>query len=218
MTIFSIILLLLSNAVNIRRDSSILYSRIGILILSYSSLILYFNLDFHFLTNGLPLFGGLITFTYKTLIFSIFIYIITSFILSITSFYPRKIISSFINISNYKKGEQQKIIEYPIIILFCITGAIFLMSSSDIISIFLSIELQSYALYLLCSIYRNSEQSVSAGLTYFLLGGLSSCIILLGQSFLYFNTGHTSLENIYIIKNIYDTFFFDNDYNTIASN
>jgi NADH-ubiquinone oxidoreductase chain 2 len=69
---------------------------------------------------------------------------------------------------------------------------------------FISIELQSYALYLICSIYRNSENSVSAGLTYFLLGGLSSCIILLGQSLLYVNTGTTNIENIYIIKNIYD--------------
>jgi NADH-ubiquinone oxidoreductase chain 2 len=70
---------------------------------------------------------------------------------------------------------------------------------------FLSIELQSYALYLICSIYRNSENSVSAGLTYFLLGGLSSCIILLGQGLLYINTGTTNLESIYIIKNIYES-------------
>jgi NADH-ubiquinone oxidoreductase chain 2 len=81
------------------------------------------------------------------------------------------------------------------------------MLSSDIISIFISIELQSYALYILCSIYRNSENSVNAGLTYFLLGGLSSCIILLGQSLLYINTGSTNLENIYIIKNIYDAIY-----------
>jgi NADH-ubiquinone oxidoreductase chain 2 len=115
------------------------------------------------------------------------------------------------NISNYiaKMEGNKKILEYPLIILFCITGGIFLMSSSDIISIFLSIELQSYALYLLCSIYRNSESSVNAGLTYFLLGGLSSCIILLGQSLLYLNTGNTSLENIYVIKSIYDTLFYN---------
>jgi len=77
------------------------------------------------------------------------------------------------------------------------------MSSSDLISIFLSIELQSYGLYLLCSIYRNSELSTNAGLTYFLLGGLSSCIILLGQSLLYINTGNTSLDAIYIINSIF---------------
>jgi NADH-ubiquinone oxidoreductase chain 2 len=108
-------------------------------------------------------------------------------------------------IKNYM-AEQYRILEYPLIILFCITGAIFLMSSFDIISIFLSIELQSYALYLICSIYRNSESSISAGLTYFLLGGLSSCIILLGISLIYINSGTTSLENIYIMNNIFDFF------------
>jgi NADH-ubiquinone oxidoreductase chain 2 len=83
------------------------------------------------------------------------------------------------------------------------------MSSFDIISIFLSIELQSYALYLICSIYRNSESSVSGGLTYFLLGGLSSCIILLGITLLYINSGTTNLENLYIINNISDIFAYN---------
>jgi NADH-ubiquinone oxidoreductase chain 2 len=108
-------------------------------------------------------------------------------------------------INNYM-AEQYRILEYPLIILFCITGAILLISSFDIISIFLSIELQSYALYLICSIYRNSESSINAGLTYFLLGGLSSCIILLGISLIYINSGTTSLENIYIMNNIFDFF------------
>jgi len=90
-----------------------------------------------------------------------------------------------------------------LIILFVIIGGIFLMSSNDLISIFLSIELQSYGLYLLCSIYRNSELSTNAGLTYFLLGGLSSCIILLGQSLLYINTGNTSLDAIYTMNSIF---------------
>jgi NADH-ubiquinone oxidoreductase chain 2 len=130
----------------------------------------------------------------------------------LTSFYPRykRIASENVNIITNKRellsqvGEQYRIIEYPLIILFSLAGAIFLISSSDIISIFLSIELQSYGLYLISSIYRNSEESINAGLTYFLLGGLSSCIILLGQSLLYVNSGNTSLDNIYIIKSISD--------------
>jgi NADH-ubiquinone oxidoreductase chain 2 len=116
-----------------------------------------------------------------------------------------------------KVTEQFKIIEYSLIILFILTGGIFLVSSNDLISMFLSIELQSYGLYLLCSIYRNSELSVNAGLTYFLLGGLSSCIILLGQSLLYINAGSTSLDNIYLINNIVETFFsfnFNLDFST----
>ena len=52
-----------------------------------------------------------------------------------------------------KMGEQYKIIEYSLIILFIVTGSIFLVSTSDLVSIFLAIELQSYGLYLLSIIY-----------------------------------------------------------------
>jgi len=102
-------------------------------------------------------------------------------------------------------SDQYRIIEYPLILLFCIIGVIFLVLSTDLISVFLSIELQSYSLYLISSIYRNSEASITAGLTYFLLGGLSSCIILLGISIIYVNYGNTNIENIYVINNIFNS-------------
>src|ERR1700751_194419 len=101
-------------------------------------------------------------------------------------------------------GEHLKIIEYPLIILFIITGAIFLISTNDLVSIFLSIELQSYGLYLLSTIYRNSELATTGGLMYFLLGGLSSCFILLGTSLLYANSGTTSMDGLYIITSLSD--------------
>jgi NADH-ubiquinone oxidoreductase chain 2 len=88
--------------------------------------------------------------------------------------------------------------------LFIITGAVFLVSTSDLVSIFLSIELQSYGLYLLSTLYRNSELATSGGLTYFLLGGLSSCFILLGTSLLYANSGTTNLDGVYIITSLSD--------------
>jgi NADH-ubiquinone oxidoreductase chain 2 len=81
---------------------------------------------------------------------------------------------------------------------------VFLVSTSDLVSIFLSIELQSYGLYLLSTIYRNSELATSGGLTYFLLGGLSSCFILLGTSLLYANSGSTNLDGLYIITSLSD--------------
>jgi NADH-ubiquinone oxidoreductase chain 2 len=101
-------------------------------------------------------------------------------------------------------AEHLKIIEYPLILLFIVTGAIFLMSSNDLITIFLAIELQSYGLYILSTIYRNSELSTTGGLIYFLLGGLSSCFILLGTGLLYANSGSTSLDSLYIITSISD--------------
>src|SRR6201990_1069702 len=99
-------------------------------------------------------------------------------------------------------GEHLKIIEYPLILLFVVSGAIFLMSTNDLVSIFLSIELQSYGLYLLSTIYRNSELATTGGLIYFLLGGLSSCFILLGTSLLYANSGTTNMDGLYIITSI----------------
>lgn len=101
-----------------------------------------------------------------------------------------------------KTGEQFKIIEYSLIILFIIIGGIFLISTSDLVSIFLSIELQSYGLYLLSTIYRDSEPATAGGLMYFLLGGLSSCFILLSTSLLYANAGTTNLDSLYIITSI----------------
>jgi NADH-ubiquinone oxidoreductase chain 2 len=101
-------------------------------------------------------------------------------------------------------GEHLKIIEYPLILLFVVSGAIFLMSTNDLVSIFLSIELQSYGLYLLSTIYRNSELATTGGLIYFLLGGLSSCFILLGTSLLYVNSGTTNLDGLYVITSISD--------------
>ena len=219
MIIFSILFLLLSNAVTLRRDKSILFSRVAIIVLLYSSLVAMASLYVTYLDRGIGLYGGLFHATSITQIFHIFIFLISAIILQLTGFYPRKIwlnnyssISKLFlyNLSYYrtkivdKMGEQFKIIEYPLILLFIITGALFLVSTSDLVSIFLSIELQSYGLYLLSTLYRNSELATSGGLTYFLLGGLSSCFILLGTSLLYANSGTTSLDGLYVITSLSD--------------
>lgn len=67
---------------------------------------------------------------------------------------------------------------------------------------YLSIELQSFGLYVLSTLYRDSESSTSAGLKYFLLGGLSSCLILLGAGLIYAFTGLTNFESIYSIISV----------------
>ena len=227
MLIFSLIFILLSNAVTLRRDKSILFSRVAIIVLFYSSLLTILSLFINNLSNGIGLYGGLFHTTSITEIFHIFIFLISGVILQLTAFYPRKvwiaeysslrklIFYKFLyyrkNIAN-KMGEQFTIIEYPLILLFIITGAIFLVSTSDLVSIFLSIELQSYGLYLLSTLYRNSELATSGGLTYFLLGGLSSCFILLGTSLLYANSGTTNLDGIYVITSLSDLANDNNNY------
>jgi len=218
MLLNSLLFLLLSNAVTLRQDKSILYSRITMIIFIFCSSIAL-QITISSLNNDIGLFGGLFHVTVTSHIFQIFIFIITTIILQLTSFFPRRIwiqeYSSLYKLLFFKlkylknnlinkMAEQYRIIEYPLILLFIITGAVFLISSSDIVSIFLSIELQSYGLYLLATIYRNSELATSAGLIYFLLGGLSSCIILLGTSLLYANSGTTSLDGYYVIISISD--------------
>lgn len=222
MLIYSLIFLLLSNAVTLRRDKSILYNRITIIILLLTLLLSLETFELTSLNKGIGLFNGLFYVTAITTVFQIFIFLLSIAIIQLTAFYPRKLwIKNFSNLFNKsaffipsilnKMGEQYKIIEYPLILLFIITGASLLISSSDVVSIFLSIELQSYGLYLLCTLYRNSELSTSAGLTYFLLGGLSSCFILLGTSLLYINTGTTNLDNFYIMNNIYNLIKYNSE-------
>lgn len=219
MLIYSVLFILLSSAVTLRRDKSILFNRAALIATTYSSLIALTSFYITSLDNGIGLYGGLFHATSTTHVFHIFIFIISATILQLTSFYPRKVwlpeYSSINKLFLYnfiyyrtkivnKMGEQFKIIEYPLILLFIISGAVFLVSTSDLVSIFLSIELQSYGLYLLSTLYRNSELATSGGLTYFLLGGLSSCFILLGTGLLYANSGTTNLDGIYVITSLSD--------------
>ena len=217
MLISSLILLLVSNAVSLRRDKSILYSRVVIKSLIFSSFVALNSLYITSLEKGIGIYGGLFNVTTFTHTFNIFIFLVSAIILTLTAFYPRKVyveqyssiykllVCKFLynkNLISNKTGEQFRIIEYALIIVFILCGAAFLISTGDLISVFLSIELQSYGLYIICTLYRDSESATASGLTYFLLGGLSSCFILLGSSLLYANSGTTSLDNIYIIASI----------------
>jgi len=219
MLISLLIFLLLSNALTMRRDKSILFSRVVIIALISTSFLAWNNLFIKPLEKGIGIYGGLFNVTTFTQTFNIFIFLISAVILTLTAFFPRKVYHKeystlydllFLkftynknSISN-KIGEQFRIIEYALIIVFIICGAVFLISTADLVSIFLSIELQSYGLYILSSLYRDSEVSTGSGLTYFLLGGLSSCFILLGSALLYANSGTTSLDNIYVITSMRD--------------
>jgi len=171
--------------------------------------------------NGIGIFGGLFFISSITQIFHVLIFIISLLILTLTGFFPKsfRYINNESIISKYTlKGlglpvspnsifkltslEQYSILEYTLVYLFVVIGSVLLISSNDLISLFLSVELQSYGLYLLCAIYRNSETSTSSSLTYFLLGGLASCFILLGIGLIYANVGVTYLDNFYIINNL----------------
>lgn len=97
MLIYSILFLLLSNAVSSegraeqRRDKSILYSRVGIIILAYTTILSSGGLYIEALSLGIGLYGGLFHVTSISQIFHIFIFILSAVILQLTAFYPRKV-------------------------------------------------------------------------------------------------------------------------------
>jgi NADH-ubiquinone oxidoreductase chain 2 len=110
--------------------------------------------------------------------------------------------------------------EYTLFLLFTLLGGSLLMSSSDIISVYLSIELQSFGVYLFSALHREQESSISAALKYYLLGSLSSCFILMGGVLLYSYTGLTQLDNIYSLISLRensDMFILYDNYLSIFS-
>lgn len=89
MITLSILCLLFSNAVTLRRDMSILFNRIAIIALVYCCLQDIVSLSL--LNKGIGIHGGLLHITNITQIFHIFVFIISILILQLTSFYPRKV-------------------------------------------------------------------------------------------------------------------------------
>lgn len=100
--------------------------------------------------------------------------------------------------------------EYSLLLLYTVLGGSLLISSQNLISLYLSLELQSFTLYILSTSQIRSFKGTSGGLKYFLLGGLSSGFILLGCSLLYAYTGTLNLEHIFMIySNGFNNYFID---------
>ena len=86
--------------------------------------------------------------------------------------------------------------EYPLLLLFSVLGMFFMISSNDLMSFYLGLELQSLALYILASIDRDNLKSNESGIKYFILSALSSGLLLYGCSLLYGFTGSTNFDEI----------------------
>src|SRR5439155_15689919 len=97
---------------------------------------------------------------------------------------------------DYLKAEKQEKFEYAILILLSTTGMLMLISAADLIALYLGLELMSLALYVLAAVNRDSVRSTEAGLKYFVLGALSSGMLLYGASLVYGFTGTVSFAGI----------------------
>ncbi|MBX9926849.1 MAG: NADH-quinone oxidoreductase subunit NuoN [Hyphomicrobiaceae bacterium] len=86
--------------------------------------------------------------------------------------------------------------EYPVLVLLAVVGMMMMVSANDLISLYLALELQSLALYVLAAMRRDDVRSSEAGLKYFVLGALSSGMLLYGASLIYGFTGSTNFAVI----------------------
>ncbi len=97
---------------------------------------------------------------------------------------------------SYLRREKLARFEYSVLLLLAATGMGMMISANDLISLYLGIELQSLALYVVASIKRDSLRSTEAGLKYFVLGALSSGMLLYGASLIYGFSGSTNFAEI----------------------
>ena len=86
--------------------------------------------------------------------------------------------------------------EYPILVALSVVGMMMMVSAGDLMALYMGLELQSLALYVVASLRRDSARSTEAGLKYFVLGALSSGILLYGASLIYGYAGTTLFSGI----------------------
>ena len=207
--------------------SPILLTRISTIILIYSGALAFNSLYIQSIGSGIGIYSGLFHVSVITQVLDSFLLFIAALILiprpgvlehsnntaggSFGAVGGGQLRSHWSNIVG-QGGKTVKIInndlssclgdKYSLIILFSTLGSLLLLSSADLLSMYLSIELQSFGVYILATLFRDSKLATSAGLKYFLLGGFSSCLILLGSGLVYSYTGLTNLESIYSLISV----------------
>ena len=98
--------------------------------------------------------------------------------------------------ANFMKQEGITAFEFPILVITATLGMMIMISANNLISLYMGLELQSLSLYVLAAINRDSVRSTEAGLKYFVLGALSSGMLLYGASLIYGFTGHVDFAGI----------------------
>jgi len=102
----------------------------------------------------------------------------------------------FLMAQRYINLQKINYFEYSVLILFALLGIFFICSSNDLITAYLSIELQSLSFYVMAAMKKDSTFSVDAGLKYFILGAFSSSLFLFGASILYGISGTIHFDDL----------------------
>ena len=203
----SLISFILAVPIFSNRIPATVFSRLTSIILMFSAVLTWNSVYYYPLSNGgVTLFSGLFHVSTITLGFQLLLLVIGSLLLfgwgpvakniQNTNIVPaNSAIERSVQInSNYIVTNT--IGEYSLIVFFSILGGCLLISSYNFVSMYMAIELQSFAAYILCTLYRHSQSATSAGLKYFLLGSLASGIIVLGTAVIYAGTGITNYEDL----------------------
>lgn len=209
----------------------IFINRVTVIIFFISILLNLNILYFQSIGKGISIYNGLFQVSIQTQIIEIFFLLVGLFIISgwANKFYlvifpernSKEKLSDLYNIPGnqinkdysilntyplHKRNEKElvwyKSDQYSLVAIFSIIGGTLLMSSLDLLSMYLSIELQSFSLYVLATLNKDKLSATSAGLKYFLLGGLSSCFILLGSAIIYSYTGLTHFESLHSLISV----------------
>jgi NADH-ubiquinone oxidoreductase chain 2 len=215
----SILILIVAIALpSFKKDlSSLLITRISAIIFIYSGALSLNAFYIQSIGSGIGIYSGLFHVTIISQLLDVLLLFLAALILMswplITSTYYNKVLNlktllTGDSINSLTKNKFNFIgiytprTEYCLIVLFSSLGSTLLISSSDLLSMYLSIELQSFGLYILATLYRDYESATASGLKYFLLGALSSCFILLGAGLIYSFTGLTNFESIYSLISV----------------
>ena len=174
--IYSIIAILIASFLKSDKSYNLIFQATVIIFL-ISALILYFT-PFEVQTNVSDIF---IRDTFSKF-FQILILLSVSCLLFMSKQYLQK--------NNLFKPE------YPILIIFSTLGMMIMISSNNFLLLYLGLEIQSLSLYVVSSFRRDNYKSTEAGLKYFILGSLSSGLMLFGISLIYGSTGSINFEII----------------------
>ena len=174
--IYSIIAILIASFLKSKKSYNLIFQATVIIFL-ISALILYFT-PFEIQTNVSGIF---IRDTFSKF-FQILILLSVSCLLFMSKQYLQK--------NNLFKPE------YPILIIFSTLGMMIMISSNNFLLLYLGLEIQSLSLYVVSSFRRDNYKSTEAGLKYFILGSLSSGLMLFGISLIYGSTGSINFEII----------------------
>jgi NADH-ubiquinone oxidoreductase chain 2 len=199
MLILSLFVLLTAVALPSVKSTPALLTRTTSIIFIISSFIVFNSYSWTGVGTGISLYNGLINLTSVTLTAQFLLMAIGAAALIPWGPVGTPGISSVARVGTY-----------PIFAIITLIGGSMLVSSGDLITFYLALELQSFSLYVLAALYRDSESATHAGLLYFLLGGLSSCLILLGFSLIYSQTGLTSIGSIINLINVNNLEIYNN--------